>query len=224
MTTNESVAAHPAPFTDTIIRELFDLICRYVPDGYGIHDPFGGEGTRLGALCDRLGYRFTATDLEVWKDHDPRVVQGDSTDPASYPDYAHAIVTSPTYCNGINDHFDPKDTSTRLTYRIRAGHELHPNNTGRYSGRGSRRDEAEYWRLTREVVKHWPDIALVNVKDSVRAGEVYPLVRLWSELLGEQGYAVESVSVACPGWRVGRNGQARVDDEAILLARRGDAL
>lgn len=163
---------HPAPFTASIITSLAALIPLHVAPHRGIHDPFGGEGVRLGELCDAIGYRFSGTDLEPWRDGDRRVTLGDSTDPASYPSWPFAVVTSPTYNNGVNDHFRPSDTSHRLTYRVAAGHELHPNNTGRWSGRGSKRSEAEYWRLTREVVKHWPDVALVNVKDSTRAGDV----------------------------------------------------
>lgn len=221
-----TVAHHPAPFTESIIEALAVLIPQYVPEGHVIHDPFGGEGARLGALCDRLGYDFTGTDLESWLDKDKRVIVGDSTNGGTYPVNPFAVVTSPTYNNGVNDHFKPQDASRRLTYRIRAGHPLHPNNTGRWSGRGSRKGEVEYWRLTRDVVKHWPDIALVNVKDSVRStweGGVYPLVRLWTELLDELGYSVLSEEVACPGWRFGTNSQARLDNEYILVARRDHA-
>lgn len=220
MTDDESIGKHPAVFTDSIIEELAELIPKHVPDDHWIHDPFAGEGRRLGALCDRLGYMFTGTDLEEWADRDWRVFVGDSTDPKTYPIFPYAVCTSPTYGNGVNDHFDAKDGSKRLTYRVRIGHELHSNNTGRWSGRSSKKGEAEYWRLTNECVKHWPDIALVNVKDSVRAGEIYRLSLLWSDLLGSYGYGVEWVDVPCPGWRFGANSQARVDSEVILVAIR----
>lgn len=211
---------HPAPFTDSIIDALRYLLPFRVPRTVVVHDPFGGEGKRLGALCDELGYPFTGTDLEPWLEGDPRVAVGDSTDPATYPTVPFVVVTSPTYNNGVNDHFEPKDTSRRLTYRVRAGRPLHENNTGRYSGRGSKRGEAAYWRITREVVKHWPDLAFVNVKDSYRADVLYPLVQMWTDLLVEYGYEVERLEVECPGWRYGTNGQARTDTEAILIAQR----
>jgi hypothetical protein len=211
---------HPAPFTDSIIDELAELIPRYAPSHAVVHDPFAGEGTKLAALCERLGYFYSGTDLEPWPNRDRRVQVGDSTDPSTYPLDWYVIVTSPTYNNGVNDHFEPKDDSRRLTYRSRAGHELHSNNTGRWSGRGSKKGETEYWRITRDVVKHWPDVALVNVKDSTRAGEIYRLTFLWSSLLEEYGYEVEWVDVPCPGWRYGANSQARVDSEVILVATR----
>lgn len=211
---------HPCPFTDSIIEALRLLIPQHVTPEKAIHDPFGGGGVPLGRLCDDIGYRFAGTDLEPWRDGDPRVALGDSTLAESYPTWPFVVVTSPTYNNGVNDHFKPKDTSTRLTYRVAAGRELHENNTGRYSGRGSKRGEESYWRLTREVVKHWPDTCLVNVKDSVRAGQTYPLVPLWHDLLMEHGYEVRHEWVYCPGWRMGRNGQERSDAEAILIAKR----
>lgn len=220
--TETTADRHPAPFTDSIIERLETLLPEYVPAGHGIHDPFGGEGRRLGALCDRLGLTFTATDMEPWLDGDPRVAVGDSTDPATYPSTPHVIVTSPTYNNGVNDHFEPRDSSRRLTYRVAAGHPLHPNNTGRWSGRGSKRDEAEYWRITREVVQCWTaSVALVNVKNSTRAGETYHLVDLWEMLITDLGYVVEAqVNIDCPGWRFGSNSEKRSETEAILIARR----
>jgi hypothetical protein len=211
---------HPAPFTDSIIDALAELIPEHVPTRWIIHDPFGGEGVRLGALCDRIGYEFTGTDLEPWLGGDSRVHVGDSTLAGTYPLKSHAVVTSPTYNNGVNDHFLPKDASRRLTYRVAAGRALHRNNTGRHSGRGSKKGEAEYWRITREVVKCWPSVALVNVKDSTRSGEVYPLVQLWADLLSEHGYEVTRIDVECPGWRFGTNHEARTDTEAILISKR----
>lgn len=218
-----SVGKHPAPYTDSLIDAFRTLLPERVERSLVVHDPFGGEGVRLGRLCDDLGYTFSATDLEPWLDADPRVMQGDSTDPTTYPDVPFVVVTSPTYNNGVNDHFAPKDDSRRLTYRVRLGRPLQPNNTGRWSGRGSRKGEVEYWRITRECVKHWPDLCFVNVKDSTRSsweGGIYPLVALWRDLLVEYGYEVEQVDVACPGWRFGTNGQDRSDTEAILIAVR----
>lgn len=211
---------HPAPFTDSIIDELAKIIPNSVPSGWTILDPFAGEGHKLGALCDRLGYEFVGNDIEVWPGADPRVRLMDSTNTYSYPWESHAVVTSPTYNNGVNDHFEPKDNSQRLTYRSRLGRALHVNNTGRYTGRGSKRGEKEYWRLTNACVRWWPNVSIVNVKDSIRKDEVYPFTELWTKLLYEYGYDVEQVDVECPGWRYGSNNDARLDTEAILIGVR----
>jgi hypothetical protein len=211
-------AKHPAVFTNSIIDALRELIPQHIPEGLYICDPFAGDGQKLGALCDELGRWFRGIDIEEWPDS--RATWGDSTEPYWYPDQPHAIVTSPTYNNGVNDHFKPSDASRRLTYRSRLGRELHVNNTGRYSGRGSKKAEQEYWRITEDVVKHWPDIALVNVKDSIRGDSIYPLVNLWRVLLLKHGYKIQRVDVPCPGWRFGANSELRVDTEAILIAKR----
>lgn len=217
------VANHPAQFTDSIIQELGVLIPAHLPSpSHAVYDPFAGVGVRLGALCDRLGVEFSGGDLEEWPGADPRVAaRADATAAWTYPRRPFVVVTSPTYNNGVNDHFRPRDASRRLTYRSRLGRELHPNNTGRYSGRSSKAGEVAYWRLTREAVKHWPDTVLVNVKDSIRAGEVYPLVEMWSDCLGSEfGYEVSHHPVGCPGWRFGSNSGERVEAEVILVGQR----
>ena len=211
---------NPAQFSDTIIDALTTWIPRVLPIGHHVHDPFAGAGTKLGQLCDDLGVIFTGTDLERWKDGDDRVQVGDSTCAATYPDHPFVVCTSPTYNNGCNDHFTPTDISKRLTYRIAAGHALHMNNTGRWSGRRSQRGEDMYWEITNRVVANWPDIALVNVKNSYRRHELYDFIGLWTTLLLARGYQVKNVEVSTPGWRVGTNNQARTPTETILIATR----
>lgn len=219
---------HPAPFSVEIITALRKLLPSWVPTSVPIHDPFAGEGVRLGLLCDQLGYTFSGTDLEAWEGADRRVVLGDATNVETYPLSPFVVVTSPTYNNGVNDHFEPRDDSRRLTYRVAAGHELLPNNTGRYSGRGSKKAEDAYWRITRQAVAHWPELAFVNVKDSFRGPKRYPLVELMTRLLVEHEYDVTQIDVRCKGWKLGENRAepgrqpARVDTEAVLIARRGD--
>jgi hypothetical protein len=215
-----SAGKHPAPFSEPIIDALRVLLPAEVSEDTIVHDPFAGEGLRLGRLCDELGYAFSGADLEHWQGSDSRVVQADSTRPSSYPEKPFVVVTSPTYNNGVNDHFQPSDSSRRLTYRVAAGHALHTNNTGRYSGRGSVKGELAYWKITRRCIRWWPDLAIVNVKDSIRSGQVYPLVDLWRTLLRGSGYGVKRYDVECPGWRYGENSDVRVDSEAILVAKR----
>lgn len=227
---------NPARYHPNIIEALRGLLPRHVPTGSLVYDPFAGDGQRLGTLCDQLGLDFRGGDLEDWQGRDPRVSWGaDATGSWSYPPRQcpgrqrrgqdprswWAVVTSPTYNNGVNDHFEPKDDSYRMTYRVAAGHALHAHNTGRYSGRGSVTGEQAYWRLHREAVRWWPNLALVNVKDSIRDQAIYPLVDKWADLLGRNSYQIaERLVVPCPGNRRGANGQARVDNEEILVACR----
>lgn len=216
------MGSNPAQYSASVI----DWLRHHLPQlTFGqshliIHDPFAGAGLRLGALCDELGLTFSGRDLELWEPRDERVKVGDSTLARNYPNQPYIITTSPTYGNGVNDHFKPKDASRRLTYRVALGHKLHPHNTGRYSGRGSKKGEQEYWRLHELCVKHWPDVVVVNVKDSIRKGKVYPLGAKWRVLLMKYGYKVTTHKVPVSGWRYGTNHDAREDFEWVLVGQR----
>jgi hypothetical protein len=135
--------SHPAQYSQQVLVVLRWLL----PTGTRIHDPFAGPGSRLGGLADERLLHFTGTEIEPGFIADPRVKQGDATDPATYPaprqcvkcggtydvpGWAHAmrvecpdhdasvgytIVTSPVYPNGMADHFKSTDKSERRTYR-----------------------------------------------------------------------------------------------------------
>ncbi len=212
---------HLCPWSEPILDALRPIL-RNAP---GVHDPFAGAGDRLGALCDELEVGFTGTELEPEWVADPRVLVGDSTDPDSYPEPIAGrwpwIVTSPVYPNGMADHFEPKDASKRMTYRARLGRPLHENNAGRHSVRGGKKAEHRYWDLHARCVRLWPDVAVVNVKDFLTAGRLYPLTARWFSLLEDDGYVVDQVHrVPCPGNRYGANHDVRVEHESILVAHR----
>jgi hypothetical protein len=215
---------HPARYS----VELLPVIGRALADwALPVHDPFAGTGERLGQLCDELSLPFTGTEIEPEWIADARVRQGDSTEAGAYPTGDYALATSPTYPNGMADHFRAGDDSHRNTYRQAlqrtrgADRELHPNNTGRYNNRRGQRIEAQYWKLCRVAVAHWPARAVVNVKDFYYQNEqLYPVVTKWIALLEEHGYTVrERIDVPCPGNRYGANRQ-RVETEAVLVCER----
>ena len=145
---------------------------------------------------------------------DARVAQGDSTEAATYPTGEYVIATSPTYPNGMSDHFKAGDNSKRHTYRQALaetiGHDrpLHENNSGRYGVQYGPSAEARYWKLMRQAVAHWPARVVVNVKDFYTAGERYRLVDKWVALLEQAGYTVaDPTDVPCPGQRFGASRQ-----------------
>ena len=76
-----NVPPHPAEFSP----EVIDVLAELIRPGEHVHDPYGGRGLRLGALCDRLGAIFTATDIEEWPGSDPRVALGNAEDAADLP-------------------------------------------------------------------------------------------------------------------------------------------
>lgn len=210
---------NPCVWSRPVIEQLAVIIPQL---GLGhVHDPFAGEGVRLQGLCARLGLLFTGTDLVAWEGAHPSVVVGDATTPGSYPSGdGWAVVTSPTYNNGCNDPY-AGDKSKRYTYTVAARTVLGETNTGRWSGRHSVAGEARYWVLHDQAVAHWPDSVVVNVKDSVRAGTVYPLGDKWCTLLEAHGYRLRSRTwVPCGGNRHGANHRLRVNDEQIIVATR----
>lgn len=155
-------SSHPAPFSPGVL----DCFARLIPRGSRIHDPFAGEGVRLGKLADEHGWTFTGTELEAPFILDDRVVPGNAIDASSYPPAlicsacgqsppfnahgsrehqpkGYSIVTSPVYPNGIADDFNARDGSRRRTYRAALAKitgtdaPLHPNNQGRWGYRGT---------------------------------------------------------------------------------------
>lgn len=191
-----------------------------------VFDPFAGLGTRLGRVCDDLDIPFSGIDLEDWPGRDHRVWQANAVDLESYPTERCLIITSPTYANGMNDHFVPRDGSKRYTYRIALGHELHIDNSGRYGLRAGKKSLDIYWAINRCAVACWAERGfptLVNVKDFpfTAKGEVqvYPLVKEWVGLLQEFGYRItHQVSISTPGNRNGSNKESAVNHEVILAA------
>jgi hypothetical protein len=218
--------AHPATYSDQLLPHLGEAVAAW---GLPVHDPFAGTGTKLGRLCDELGLDFTGTEIEPELIADPRVRHGDSIDAETYPAREYVICTSPTYGNGMNDHFKAKDDSKRMNYRWALAQingydrELHVNNSGRYgvAERRSAGSERHYWRVNRACVAHWPDRCLVNVKDvGPYGGELVPLVGRWIVLLEGFGYEiVKRVDVECPGNKNSPN-RERAETEAVLVCER----
>lgn len=131
------MSGHPAQYSP----EILTLFRWLIPSVARVHDPFAGTGSRLGSLARDRGWTFTGTEIEPAFIIDDRVVQGDATDPGSYPApllcpacgclgdvserssvfprrcMAHHprgfwIVTSPVYPNGMADHFVSKAADT----------------------------------------------------------------------------------------------------------------
>lgn len=223
---------HPAQWSPEIIEVLREKFTQH--NVRRVHDPFGGTGVRLGRLCDRFPNGrlrpnrriFTATDIEDWPDKDPRVRVGDSTDGDTYPpDEIDGVplwvVTSPVYPNGMADHFAPKDTSRRHTYRVALGRELHPNNAGRYSVRGGKLAERRYWELMDLCVRWWPDRVMVNISDFIHSGRTYPLADMWWMTLDDFGYdLIERIEIPTRRQRYGANRDLRAESETLLICTR----
>jgi hypothetical protein len=222
---------HPARFTPAIVETLEPLIRQF---NLPVHDPFAGTGERLGALCDKVGVPFTGTEIEPEFIVDPRVQAGDSTDWVTYPYHEgliidYLVVTSPVYPNGMTDHFHAKDSSRRHTYRQRLaeilGHDrpLHPNNMGRYGNQFRRglTNEATHFKIARHCIQHWPNQAIVNVKDVIAKDYTVLVIDRWRNLMYDAGYgAVCELNVNVPSQRHGANAELRAETERVIVFRR----
>lgn len=210
---------HPAQFHPNILEAIRPYIAGTQKL---VFDPFAGLGVRLGELCDELGKEFKGIDIEDWPGKDGRVAVGDATDPLSYPEESFIVVSSPTYPNGISDHFKPSDKSKRFTYRTALGQPLQENNTGRYSARAGQKSWNKYWQLSALASYQWYQRkadALINVKNFYHQKEVIDLVKHWEGLLSAHGYKInEIIKMECPGIRFGSNSNARVDSESVIIA------
>jgi hypothetical protein len=203
---------HPSQFSP----EVLDVLAGLIRLGEHVHDPYAGPGIRLGQLCDRLGAVFTGGDIEVWSDHDPRVIQADAADPSGYPSRDFTTVTSPVYLNKrLADYPNGPTPFTKIKgrrdYAIALGRALHPDNLARATGRPAR--AATYWRGHGDAVKQWGDRAIVNVDSPIGQG--------WQDLLRVDGYTIEDV-IPVVTQRYGGldNADKRADHEVVIVACR----
>lgn len=207
------ITSHPTRWSREVLDALAPLI-----DGQGwVHDCYGGDGTRLGALCDQLDVVFTAGDLEDWPGRDRRVIPGlDAELASSYPDGDWVMVTSPTYQNKrFASYPDGPRPRTQLRgrreYAFGLGTPLHRDNLARLNGRPS--GDAEYWRRSAATVKHWRSVALVNVDE--------PISDRWEEILVAAGFIINETRSAYTSRYGGLdNATDRAEREVVIVAMR----
>jgi hypothetical protein len=214
------VPPHPAEFS----REVIDVLAGLIRPGEHIHDPYGGRGVRLGALCDRIGATFTATDIEVYVDSDRRVAWGNAEHGVTYPPRPFTIATSPTYVNKrLSDYakVGPLPTTQlrgRRDYAISLGRPTHPNNTARLTGRHASRDGgAAYYAAHGRAIRHWDDRVIVNVDE--------PIGDPWCHLLEQHSYQIAQVLPAYTRRYGGLdNADKRAEHEVVIIAARCSTL
>lgn len=222
---------HPAPFTNSII----DKLCELVPDGVYL-DPFCGIG-RVFQLT-RDDRRFVGLELEKeWAAQATARAKSFGMSSSDVycvdalkwmKDYAHfemkfdGVVTSPVYGNRMSDHHDAQDMSTRRSYTHYLGRKLTENNSGAmYFWQDEYKEfHKRAWKLCAKVTKKdgW---MFLNVSDFIRNKELVETVKWHAKVLKKTGWKVEDiVDVGTPRFRDGANAELRVDTEAIIVARR----
>lgn len=178
---------HPArysPEVTTLFRFLVGANAR-------VHDPFAGTGEKLLETALTRSWHLTGTEIEPEFIVEPWVVQGDATDPATYPrriecgecgyiderfmgctnhhPRGYVIMTSPVYPNGMADSWNAKDASKRRTYRTGLAQttgvdrQLHENNMGRWGYRHGvfSTERRVYWSIAERAAACWNDAEAV---------------------------------------------------------------
>lgn len=207
MSLTGAVPQHPAEFSP----EIIDWLSKLLSPGECVHDPFAGRGVRLGALCDELGCPFTGTDIEVWEDADPRVMQGDSASRVTYPSAPFTVVTSPVYFNRISTDYlnGPTDVTKingRRSYGISLGRPLDAHNLARLA-----RSPARFYAGHSTVARHWDRRVLLNID--------LPMIEQWKTILDHYDYRIISViPIVTRRYRGPANSEKRPDHEVLIDA------
>lgn len=223
---------HKAQYSKAIVDVIRAMLLERYPEFWQrpkLWDPYAGPGVKLGEIAGPE-FDYGGTEIEESFIVNPRIVHGSATDPTTYPNGPHVIVTSPVYANGFGDHHKASDESVRNTYRAWIGQiegadrELHEENMGRWGYRGTKRGGKSlrrqvYWDLAERSVKNWDraELVILNVSDFLSKGVIEPHVADWVQLMLRHGWSVqESRRVETPRLGYGDNREERVEFEVVL--------
>lgn len=159
--------AHPAVFSDPVIRATLDLLG---PEHEKVLDPFAGVG-KVHEIPNLVDWDMTTVGVEIepeWATVHPDTVVGDALDLPFDSDTFDAIITSPCYGNRLADSHNAKDGSYRRSYTHDLGRTLHENNAGSlHWGQEYRDFHAKAWVEAIRVLKPEGHFFL-NISDHIR--------------------------------------------------------
>jgi hypothetical protein len=211
---------HPAVYP----AAFFPVFMWYLAGREHVLDPFAGTG-RIARLKE-YGFtgRIIANEIEaewaaacVLAGCDIVLHEDAEQLPALFPQGYDAVCTSPTYGNRMADHFVPKDSSTRYTYRSALGHDLAEGNTGRmqFGERYCAKHIACYAHLC--ALLRPGAVFILNTKDFIRNGKRVEVTKFHTEALSRHLTPVTARQIASPGIRHGQNGDRRIAYETITI-------
>jgi len=206
---------HPARYSDALLPVMAAMLrgCQCVLD------PFAGTG-RIHDLEVLLpGCVIIGNELEFeWAAWRPgRMAVGNALRLPFADGTFDGICVSPTYGNRLAD--DRLNMKSRgFSYDRAIKRRLHPDNAGQLQWGNDYRDfHLCAWTEARRVLCPGGRLVL-NVKDHIRDGARQRVTDWHIGCLEGLGFTVvEHVHVDCPGLRVGRNAEKRVDYESVLL-------
>ncbi len=211
---------HPAKFSASVLQHMLDFL-NDVDDKPGkvVVDPFAGPGESLDDVA-RGGFEVHGIELEPeWAAVSPRVQQGDATALPFAGAAVHVIFTSPSYGNRLADVYrTDKTADTVLTYAQKLGRPL-------TVGSGASLPYGEkYRRLHTDCIAEWWRVlvpggkVILNMSDHIRDHQVVRVTAWWIKAMLAAGFELRAAeTIRTPRFGKGRNGQARVAGEQVIV-------
>lgn len=222
MAAKERGIVHPARFSPPLYPVLADTLKRAFGEEelVMILDPFAGIGGIHNLIYFMPNANTVGVELEKeWATCHPDTIVGNSHKLTTMfaPETFDAIVTSPVYGNRMSDQFEPKDSSTRLSYSITLGHRLSRGTTANLQyGKDYRTAHVHIWRQCWNVLRPG-GILILNIKDHIRKGKIVPVTQFHIDALNGIGFKMYSHEyVPLAGYKFGKNFQSRMKYESVL--------
>lgn len=230
MTTTDAptIPDHPATFSRNILAKLRDMVAaeREARGAIRVLDPFAGVGT-IHQLAEAQVSTVGVELHPAWAAAHPDTICGSVVGvPAMFDRPFDVVATSPCYGNRMADSHDAREDSKRNTYAHalrRTGHEpvrTPDDATVMQWGPTYRAFHEDAWRACDRVLVPGA-LALINVKNHVRGGEVQRVAEWHLNVWLMLGYTVQEVRrIPTRGLAHGANHDLRVDAELVLALRK----